>query len=187
MTVQTEVAEKIVSSLSASITPEEKIGLKRQYTDNPEAWYYYNKGRNFCDTRIQASYDSAEANYKKAIELDTSIMRWLIPVLAELYLFNQKGLTQKEALPIARNFANKALALDSTLAQASHALALLNRVLIMTGKRPSRCLKKPSGWILNMFMPIFFMVTCLFLPVKIKKAQLSSIKLHGTLNPCPPK
>jgi adenylate cyclase len=122
MALETEVAQKIVSSLSARITPEEQIGIKKQYTDNAEAWNYYNRGRYSWDTRTRAGFDSAEANYNKAIELDPNYAL-AYTGLADLYLFNQRGLTQVEAVPQARLYANKALELDSTLVQAITTIA----------------------------------------------------------------
>jgi adenylate cyclase len=117
LTLQNEVAEKIAGSLSAHLTAADQIGIKRQYTDNVEAYNFYIRGRYFWDSRTTESFDSAEANYKKAIELDPNY-GLAYAGLADLYIFNQKGLTQLQAIPIARDYASKALALDSTLVAA---------------------------------------------------------------------
>src|SRR6185436_495491 len=45
--------------------------------------------------------------------------------LADLYIYNQKGLSQLEAIPIAREYANKALLLDSTLSEALTTLGFI--------------------------------------------------------------
>ena len=125
--LQSEVAQKIVSSLSATITPEEQRGVKKQYTENAEAYAYYIKGRYFWDDRTPVSFDSAETNFKKAIELDPKY-GLAYAGLADLFIFNQKGLTQREAIPIARDFANKALLLDSTLVEAITTLGFIQSV-----------------------------------------------------------
>ena len=70
LTIQTNVAQEIVSALRANITSDEKKGLAKHYTENVEAYRLYRKGRFFWDQRSKASYDSAEVYYKKAIELD---------------------------------------------------------------------------------------------------------------------
>jgi len=124
LTLQTEVAQKIVKSLSARITPQEKIEIRKHYTDNAEAWRFYNKGRYFWDNRTPVSFDSAEANYNKAKELDPNYAL-AYAGLADLFIFNQKGFTQKEAVPFARDYANKALALDSTLVPAITTLGFI--------------------------------------------------------------
>ncbi len=115
--LQGEVAQKIVSSLSAHLTQEEANDIKRQYTDNSEAYNYYIKGRYLWDNRNTASFDSAEANYKRAIDIDPNY-GLAYAGLADLYIFNRKGLSQLESVPVARDLANKALSLDSTLVEA---------------------------------------------------------------------
>ncbi len=117
LTLQSEVAQKIVSSLSAHITTEEKKGITKQYTENTEAYNHYIKGRYFWDNRTSISFDSAEVNYKSAITLDPNYAL-AYAGLADLYIFNNQGLTQMQAVPIARDYANKALFLDSTLVEA---------------------------------------------------------------------
>lgn len=117
LTLQSEVAEKIASSLSAHLTSEEKTGIKKQYTENTDAYNYYIKGRYFWDNRTPAAFDSAENNYKKAIDLDPKYAL-AYSGLADLFTYNQKGLSQLEAIPLARNYADKALSLDSNLVEA---------------------------------------------------------------------
>jgi TolB-like protein/Tfp pilus assembly protein PilF len=122
--LQTELATQIVSALKTHITPEEKAGLSKHYTENVEAYKYYRKGRSFWDVRSEASYDSAEANYQKALQLDPDYAL-AYSGLADCYTYNQKGLTQMEAIPVARMYATKALSLDSTLAEARTTLAFI--------------------------------------------------------------
>ena len=115
--IQNEVAEKIASSLSTRLTRKDRDGMKKQYTSNTEAYNHYIKGRYFWDNRSPMSFDSAEANYKKAIELDPNYAL-AYAGLADLFIFNQKGLLQTEAIPIARDYAKKALSIDSNLVEA---------------------------------------------------------------------
>ncbi|MFI5154506.1 MAG: tetratricopeptide repeat protein, partial [Chitinophagales bacterium] len=120
---------------------EEKIALKKQYTDNAEAWYYYNKGRFLWDNRTTSSFDSAKVYYEKATTLDPKYAL-AYTGLADLYVFNQKGLTQKEAVPIARDFANKALALDSTLVPAITTLGFVQSAFEYDWKKAKLTLEK---------------------------------------------
>jgi len=115
--IQSEVAQNIAEALKAKLTLKEKTGLSKHYTDNVDAYRFYRKGRYFWDARTKESFDSAEVNYKKAIELDPDYAL-AYSGLADLYIYNQKGLTQVEAIPIAKDYANKALSLDSTLVEA---------------------------------------------------------------------
>jgi TolB-like protein len=117
LSIQTEIAEEIVTALKINVTPEEKKNLAKHYTENVDAYKYYRKGRAFWDLRTAASYDSAEANYKKALELDPDYAI-AYAGLADCYTFNQQGLSQMEAIQIARDYNNKALMLDSNLTEA---------------------------------------------------------------------
>lgn len=124
LSVQSKLALQIVNALKANLTSEEKIGLGKNYTDNPEAYKLYRKGRYFWDQRTKESYDSAEAYYKRAIELDPDYALAYVG-LADCYTFNQKGLAQSTAIPIAKTYAQKALSLDSTLTEAMTTLAFI--------------------------------------------------------------
>jgi adenylate cyclase len=117
LSIQTEIAEEIVTALKINVTPEEKKNLAKHYTENVEAYKYYRKGRAFWDLRSAESYDSAEANYKRALELDPDYAI-AYAGLADCYTFNQQGLSQMEAIQIARDYTNKALMLDSNLTEA---------------------------------------------------------------------
>ena len=117
LSIQSKVATEIVTALQATVTPEEKKKLAKNYTGNVEAYAHYIKGRYFWDIRTAVSFDSAELHYKKAIELDPNFAL-AYTGLADLYIFNQRGLTQLEAIPIARDYIKQALLLDSTLTEA---------------------------------------------------------------------
>lgn len=114
--MQSEVAEQIANQLHAKLTEEERNRINKKPTDNIEAYKFYRKGRFFWDQRTKTSFDSAEINYKKAIELDPDYAL-AYSGLADLYIYNLKGLSQLEAIPIARDYVTKALSLDSTLSE----------------------------------------------------------------------
>jgi adenylate cyclase len=141
LTLQNEVAEKIAKSLSAHLTPTDQDGIQKKYTDNAEAYNYYLRGRYFWNNRTPITFDSAEKNFKKAIELDPNY-GLAYAGLADLYIYNQKGLTQMEAVPIAREYAEKAISLDSTLAEATTTLGLIQAIFDYDWPRSKATLKK---------------------------------------------
>lgn len=117
-TIQADVVEKITSALRAEVTQKEQTGLSRHSTQNEEAYKYYIKGRFYWTQRTRGSFDSAEQYFKKAVDLDPEFAL-AYSGLADCYkLNNQKGLPTAEALPIAKAYLAKALALDSTLGEA---------------------------------------------------------------------
>jgi len=114
--LQTELATQIVAALKTQITPEEKIGLSKRYTDNIEAYKYYLTGRALWSARNRANFDSAEANFKRAIALDPQYALAYAGI-ADCYTYNYKGMPQTEAISIARENANIALSIDSNLSE----------------------------------------------------------------------
>ena len=117
LSVQSDVATQIVTALRANLSPEEKAGLEKHYTENIEAYKYYRIGRAFWDARSAQSFDSAEAYYKKALQLDPDYAL-AYAGLADCYTYNQRGIPQLESVPIGRDYAQKALSIDSNLSEA---------------------------------------------------------------------
>jgi len=125
LSIQSKVVGEIVNALKAKVTPQEKNGIAKQYTENVDAYKYYLKGRNFWNHRGMADFDSAEANFKAAIKLDPDYAL-AYAGLADCYTINQSGnMSQLEAIPIAREFADKALALDSNLSEGYTTLGFI--------------------------------------------------------------
>lgn len=124
LSIQSKLALQIAGALRANLSQEEKKDITRNSTENAEAYKLYRRGRIFWDTRNRANYDSAELYFNKALQLDPDYAL-AYSGLADCYTFNQKGLTQMEAIPIAKAYALKALSLDSTLTEAKTALAFI--------------------------------------------------------------
>ena len=124
LSIQSKVVGEIVNALKAKVTPQEKNGISKQYTENVDAYKYYLKGRNFWNLRGPENFDSAEANFKAAIKLDPAYAL-AYAGLADCYTYNQSGMSQLEAIPIAREFADKALALDSNLSEGYTSLGFI--------------------------------------------------------------
>jgi TolB-like protein/class 3 adenylate cyclase/Tfp pilus assembly protein PilF len=139
--MQSEVAQEIARQLHAKLTDVEKDRLNKKPTDNVEAFKFYSKGRLYADKRTPLGYDSAEANYNRALELDPNYAL-AYAGLADLYIVNLKGLSQLEAIPIARDFATKALLLDSTLSEALTTLGFIQLAFDYDWKRSKITLKK---------------------------------------------
>lgn len=139
--LQTELATKIVNSLEAKLTSVEKINLSKHYTENIEAYNLYLRGRWFWDKRTKESYDSAESYYLRAINLDPEYAL-AYTGLADCYTFNQKGLAQLEAMPIAKDYTMKALSLDSNLSEALTTLGFIQSDFDYDWERAKITLKK---------------------------------------------
>ena len=124
LSIQSIVAGQIVNALKANITPQEKDNISKHYTDNVDAYKFYLKGRSFWNLRGAANFDSAEANYNQAIRLDPNYALAYAGI-ADCYTYNFHGMSQLEAIPIARGYANKALELDSNLSEGLTSLGFI--------------------------------------------------------------
>jgi TolB-like protein/class 3 adenylate cyclase len=124
LSIQSKVAGEIVKALKANVTQQEKNNISRHNTDNVEAYKYYLKGRNFWNARSRTSFDSAEANFKRAIQMDPHYAL-AYAGLADCYTYNFQGMSQLEAIPIARGYANRALELDSNLSEGLTSLGFI--------------------------------------------------------------
>ena len=82
-----------------------------------EAYKFYLKGRNFWNAQGRDNFDSAESNYKKAIQIEPNYAL-AYAGLADCYDINYKGIPQSDYVPIAKMYVEKALSLDSTLSEA---------------------------------------------------------------------
>jgi adenylate cyclase len=142
LTLQNEVAEKIASSLSAHLTAADQYGIRKNYTANAEAYNYYIRGRYFWDKRTPAAFDSAEANYKKAIELDPNY-DLAYAGLGDIYIFNFSfKMSQSETMAIARDYASKAILLDSTLGESYATLGFIESAYDHDWKKAKLTLEK---------------------------------------------
>ena len=116
LSVQSKVAGQIVAALKINLTSEEKRNLAKKPTDNQEAYNLCLKGRFYWNKGSPAALDSAEYYYKQATQLDPSYAL-AYSGLADCYRINHR-LTMVETIPIAKDYALKALSLDSTLCEA---------------------------------------------------------------------
>jgi TolB-like protein/class 3 adenylate cyclase len=136
--LEAEVATKIVIALKTKLTQEEQRDLTKRYTENPEAYKYYSKGRSFW---LINNFDSAESYYRQAIQSDPQYAQ-AYAALAECYAVRRKGLTQSDAMNIANTYAVKALSLDNNLSDAYTILGFIQQNFLYEWAESKRTLKK---------------------------------------------
>ena len=125
LAMQEEIAREISEKLRLRLTGEENSRLTRRYTDNTEAYQLYLKGRFFWNQRGQGLVKSVPF-FEQALEKDP---RYALAQagLADAYsLLGWYGYAPaREAFPKARAAAEKALALDDSLAEAHSSLGFI--------------------------------------------------------------
>ncbi len=124
LTLQSQVAQAIAQQIQVALTPEERVRLTTARQVDPAAYEAYVRGRYFLGKRTEADLQKAVGYFQGAINADPTYAA-AYSGLADSY--NMAGyytvLAPKEAYPKALSAAGKALALDSTLAEAHASLA----------------------------------------------------------------
>lgn len=122
--IQEDISREISENLRIQLSGEEKRKLAKRYTDNPEAYQLYLKGRYFWYKRRSPDHMKSRDYFQQAIDLDPSYSLGYAG-LADYYGFlaAQGQLRPEDAWPKAEAAALKALELDDSLAEAHHARA----------------------------------------------------------------
>ena len=146
--IQEEISLSIVDKLKVKLLKEEKVKLGKRYTDNPEAYNLYLKGRYFWDRRYEGGLQKAVECFQEAIDKD--------PLYALAYTgiadcYNQFGLWSflhpKEAYSKAKVACAKALEIDDTLAEAYGSLGWIKTFYDWDWAEAEKAFKR--GLILN--------------------------------------
>jgi len=123
-TLQDQTALKIAQALNLKLTPQEQNAVQKRYTQNPEAYEAYLRGRALVDfIDIPKNLEAARANFERALQLDSNYA----PALAGLSIvesFYYRNLDPNEArIRKARELGERALAIDPQLAEGHVAMA----------------------------------------------------------------
>jgi serine/threonine protein kinase/Flp pilus assembly protein TadD len=121
--LQDDISREISEKLRLKLSGEERRQLAKRYTESAEAYQLYWKGRYYWNKRRPEDIREALRYFQQAIELDQSYAL-AYTGLADCYVLgNLLQLSPKEAMPVAIEKTNKALAIDPQLAEAHTSLA----------------------------------------------------------------
>lgn len=121
--VQDSISQRVAGELVPRLTGEERQMLAKRYTDDAEAYELYVKGRFFWGKRTREGDQQALEYYQQALAHDPDYAL-AHAGLAEYYraLPIARDVAPSEAMPRAKEEAEKALRLDERLAEAHTAL-----------------------------------------------------------------
>jgi TolB-like protein/DNA-binding winged helix-turn-helix (wHTH) protein/lipoprotein NlpI len=122
--LEAELAQDIARQIEIRLTPQQQQNLAHNRTLNPQAFQDYLLGRHYWAMRTDESLRKAVEYFNRAIQEDPSDARSYAG-LAQCYIVLPMVTTfpQAEAYPKSRDAANKAVALDDSLAEAHLAIA----------------------------------------------------------------
>jgi tetratricopeptide (TPR) repeat protein len=124
LATQREIASEIVSKLQLRLSGESEKSLTKRYTDNNDAYQLYLKGRFHFAKRNRSDVERSVEYFKEAIGLDPNFAL-AYSALADSYngMTAYPYMSPKQAVPLAKAAAYRALEIDPTLAEAHTALA----------------------------------------------------------------
>lgn len=125
--VQDSIAERVAGILALTLTGQEKERLKKQYTEDTEAYELYLKGRYHLNRLTDDGFVKSLEYFQRAIEKDPNFAlahAGLAGAYNALGGFNVRP--PREVYPKARSAAQAALNLDRLLGQAHTELAMVN-------------------------------------------------------------
>ena len=117
--IQSEISTAIAQALKATLSPEEKVQLATEQTQNLEALEAYFLGRQAMAKRTSAALSEAVGHFERAIELDPKYALAYVALADSLVLLGiYSGKPFNDQLVLARPLIDRALELDDRLGEA---------------------------------------------------------------------
>jgi eukaryotic-like serine/threonine-protein kinase len=130
LALQKDIARAIIGNLRLKLAADEQSRLNRSYTDNPEAYELYLKGRYYWNKRTGEGFEKAIVFFQHAIEIDPSYALAYTGLADAYMLLSDWGfLSPIEGYSKARDAVVRALSIDDRLAEAHTSLAGIKAVL----------------------------------------------------------
>ncbi len=124
LAVQQDITNSISSKLRERLSGETKAPVAKGGTTDPQAYDLYLKGRFYWAKRTKDSLEKAQDYFNRAIARDPNYALAYLGLADYYYVVSDYApVSAAEAAPKSRAAAEKALAIDNTLAEAHAVLA----------------------------------------------------------------
>ena len=124
--IQDEISLAVVDKLKIKLLGEEKARVVKRYTEDPEAYNLYLKGRYFMQTFTPEGYKRAIECYQQALQKDPNYALAYSGLAMNDFLVTFHGLVRpKEAIPRMKANLKKALEIDPNLGEARAVLGII--------------------------------------------------------------
>jgi eukaryotic-like serine/threonine-protein kinase len=127
VSLQSEIAKDVSTKLKLKLSGAEETKVTKAAASDPEAYQAYLKGRYYWNRRTSENLKKAIAQFKIATDRDPNYAL-AFAGLADCYaLLNEySGVPLTEAAPQARSYAERAIAIDASLAEPHATLGTIN-------------------------------------------------------------
>jgi TolB-like protein/Flp pilus assembly protein TadD len=124
LAVKQALVREVTDKLRLRLSGEQEQRLTHRDTTNPEAYQFYLKGRYYWNKRTPQNVSKAMDEFQKAADKDPNYALAYVG-LADCHLLQEDyvGIPASDCYPKAKAFAQRALQLDSSLAEAHTSLA----------------------------------------------------------------
>ncbi len=124
--VQGDIAEQVAGALKIKLLSKEKEAIEQKPTGSPESYSLYLKGRYFWNERTKESVKKAIRYFEEAVRLDPNFALAYSGLADCFGILEDRGwASHAEAGPLTKGYAEKALELNSNLAEAHASLGLV--------------------------------------------------------------
>jgi eukaryotic-like serine/threonine-protein kinase len=128
LVLERAIAQEIAGKLHLRLTGEQKRRLSQPLTTSPEAYQFYLRGRHHWNKRTEDGLKTSIKLFGQAIDIDpTYALAYTGVADAYLNLGGWGHLPFREAYPLAKAAAMRALAIDETFAEAHVSLAMAQK------------------------------------------------------------
>jgi len=127
VSLQSEIAKDVSTKLKSKLSGADEAKVTKTSTANPEAYQAYLKGRYYWNRRRAEYMRKAIEEFKTATDIDPNYAL-AYSGLADCYVLlpEYAGIPTSEAMPQAKAYAERAIAIDENLAEGHTSLGGVN-------------------------------------------------------------
>src|SRR5215813_4642731 len=126
VSLQSELVRDVSSKLRTKLTGAEEQRMMKNYTANSDAYRLFLRGKFLSNKRTPRDSQAAIENFQRAVNLDPQFaMAYAGMAVGYTYLAIYGYSPAKEVFPKAREYASKALELDSSLSEPHISLGMM--------------------------------------------------------------
>jgi len=122
---QYEIASEISTAIQTDFKGVQERRRFRRYTDNPEAFRNYLRGRYYWSKYTREGLEKAKEYFRQAIDIDPTYALAYTGLADSYYRLSNQHLSPRLTLPKAKAAAMRALEIDPTLPEAHASIAIL--------------------------------------------------------------